>query len=57
MQSALVRAPGVSSAQVSSDTNEATVNYNPAVTTPEKLAKAVDSAQGMGTYKATVVKA
>ncbi len=52
----MVKVDGVKSADVALDTKEATVVYDPAKTTPQQLAKAVEQTQGMGSYSATVKK-
>jgi copper chaperone len=54
VRTALVKVDGVQSADVSMDTKEATVAYDPAKTTPEQLAQVVDEAPGMADFSATV---
>ena len=54
MQSALQEVKGVKEAQVSSETKEAVVKYDPDVVTVEDLIKAVKNARGMHPYDAKV---
>ena len=54
MQSALEEVKGVKQANVSLETKEAKVNYDPDVVKVEDLIKAVKNARGMHSYDAKV---
>jgi copper chaperone CopZ len=56
VQSALEEVKGVKEAQVSLETKEAVVKYDPDVVTVEDLIKAVKNARGMHPYDAKVKK-